>query len=131
MPISNGPLSARPSMQSTRSAPLLDDTASDLPCTCIRATTGVRYLFTLSEVALENMTADELSAHVQELERVKIEASTVLAYWIDQRNSSAEDKTKYEVVIESSIEYAQRLRRHTTRVAAIPGPLSRNKSVTR
>ncbi|KAK9248310.1 hypothetical protein V1506DRAFT_468630 [Lipomyces tetrasporus] len=152
MPISNGPLSARPSMQSTRSAPLLDDTASDLPsrpasvpppASGISSRSGTpgpppefdadyaRQLSRVSEVALENMTADELSAHVQELERVKIEASTVLAYWIDQRNSSAEDKTKYEGVIESSIEYAQRLRRHTTRVAAIPRPLSRNKSVTR
>ncbi|KAK9356578.1 hypothetical protein V1523DRAFT_401515 [Lipomyces doorenjongii] len=152
MQTSNGPLSARQSMQSTRSAPLPDEVGSDPPTrpasvppppTSSLSRSGTpgpppdfdadytRQISRVSDVALKNMTAEELSAHMQELERVKIEASTVLAYWIDKRNSSAEDKTKYEGVIESSIEYAQRLRRHTTRVAAIPRPLSRNKSVTR
>ncbi|KAK9328799.1 hypothetical protein V1520DRAFT_345079 [Lipomyces starkeyi] len=152
MQTSNGPLSARQSMQSTRSAPLPDDVGSDPPtrpasvpppATSSLSRSGTpgpppdfdadyaRQISRVSDLALKNMTAEELSAHVQELERVKIEASTVLAYWVDKRNSSAEDKTKYEGVIESSIEYAQRLRRHTTRVAAIPRPLSRNKSVTR
>ncbi|KAK9373809.1 uncharacterized protein V1513DRAFT_448205 [Lipomyces chichibuensis] len=149
---SNGPLSARPSIQSARSAPLPDEEGSDPPTrpasvpppatsSLSRSDTSgpppdfdadyTRQISRVSDVALKNMTAEELAAHVQELERVKIEASIVLAYWIDKRNSSAEDKTKYEGVIESSIEYAQRLRRHTTRVAAIPRPLSRTKSVTR
>ncbi|KAK9467188.1 hypothetical protein V1512DRAFT_262148 [Lipomyces arxii] len=78
----------------------------------------------VTEAALQNMSHEEVEAHVRELEKLKIEASTVLAYWIDKLNTSAQDKTKYESVIESSIEYAQRLRKHTTRVAAIPRPSS-------
>ncbi|KAK9452614.1 hypothetical protein V1511DRAFT_507389, partial [Dipodascopsis uninucleata] len=83
-----------------------------------------RQLSRVSGAALDNMTYDELANHVAELERVKIEASMILAYWIDMRNSRAEDKSKYESVIESSIEYAQRLRKNTTRLAAVPRPRS-------
>ncbi|KAK9368530.1 hypothetical protein V1509DRAFT_623181 [Lipomyces kononenkoae] len=148
---SNRPLSARESMPSNHSAERLNEVESNPPTrpASVPLPTSsssrpdspgpppdfdadhARQLSRVSDTALKNMTAEELSAHVQELERVKIEASTVLAYWIDKRNSSAEDKMKYEGVIESSIEYAQRLRRHTTRVAAIPRPLSRTKSVPR
>ncbi|KAK9477491.1 hypothetical protein V1514DRAFT_333807 [Lipomyces japonicus] len=80
---------------------------------------------------LSGMSHDELVVHVEELERVKIAAAVYLAYWIDQRLASEEDKTKYEGVIESSIEYAQRLRKHTTRLAAVPkaASLSRQGSM--
>ncbi|KAK9238733.1 hypothetical protein V1525DRAFT_400382 [Lipomyces kononenkoae] len=139
---SNGPLSARESMQSNREVepnPPTRPASVPLPrSSSSRANSPgpppdfdadyTRQLSRVSDTALKNMTTEELSAHMRELERVKIEASTVLAYWIDKRNSSAEDKMKYEGVIESSIEYAQRLRKHTTRVAAVPRPLSRTKS---
>ncbi|KAK7206143.1 hypothetical protein BZA70DRAFT_124789 [Myxozyma melibiosi] len=90
-----------------------------------------RQLSRVSVAALENMSTAELQSHVEELEQVKVDAAKYLAYWIDMRNTSEEDKAKYEGVIESSIEYAQRLRKHTTKQAALPrlSGLSRTKSL--
>ncbi|KAK9474848.1 uncharacterized protein V1510DRAFT_359765 [Dipodascopsis tothii] len=85
-----------------------------------------RQLSKVSEVAVARMTYDEVQNHMRELERVKTEAAVMLGYWIDKRNSAASDKEKFEAVIESSIEYAQRLRKHTTRQAAIPRPRTSN-----
>lgn len=90
-----------------------------------------RQLSRVSEAALDNMDVAELKSHISALENAKIEASRYLAYWIDMRNTSEEDKTKYEGVIESSIEYAQRLRKNTAKHAALPrlSALTRTKSL--
>ncbi|KAK9460825.1 uncharacterized protein V1516DRAFT_616051, partial [Lipomyces oligophaga] len=90
-----------------------------------------RRLSRTSSIVLDRMTVQDLQSHIAELERIKIEAATYLGYWIDLRQNAEDDKEKYEGVIASSIDYAERLRKHTTDKAFLPRKTSllRSKSL--
>ncbi|KAK9446983.1 uncharacterized protein V1518DRAFT_422623 [Limtongia smithiae] len=78
-----------------------------------------RQLARVSDAALQLMTESELKAHLRALEDAKIAASIALAHWMDARSAAAQNKEYYESVIDSSIEYAQRVRTQTTMLAAV------------
>lgn len=63
-----------------------------------------------TEVALSNMTDEELQAHVDALQRMTLQASEVLEYWLKQRDSALGDKEAFEGVIENLVKHARRVR---------------------
>ena len=61
--------------------------------------------------ALDNMTDDELQAHVRQLEELTAKASQTLEYWLKRRESALGDKEAFEGVIENLVRHARRVRK--------------------
>jgi hypothetical protein len=57
------------------------------------------------------MTDDSLESHIESLKEAIPAAKAILESWTAKKESSLKDKEAFEGVIESLVEYAQRLRR--------------------
>lgn len=69
---------------------------------------------TMAEVsgeALDNMSIEELEQHVSALKKALTDAEKICMQWQLKKDAAIQDKEAFEGVIESLLEYAQRLRR--------------------
>ncbi|GAO48854.1 hypothetical protein SAICODRAFT_18816 [Saitoella complicata NRRL Y-17804] len=73
---------------------------------------AARQLAATSSAAVENMSEDELRAHVKRLEAVAQEANEVITQWLAKREAVMSDKETFEAVIENLVGHAQRTRRN-------------------
>lgn len=67
-------------------------------------------LATVSAEARDNMADDALEAHLESLKEAIPAAKAVLEAWTAKKESAVKDKEAFEGVIESLVEYAQRVR---------------------
>ena len=72
---------------------------------------ATKMLCATTPAALDNMTDDELEAHVQKLEELTATASQTLEYWLKRRDSALGDKEAFEGVIENLVKHARRVRK--------------------
>lgn len=71
-----------------------------------------RTLAEASSEALDNMSEDELTAHLANLKAAMQGAEKICMQWQIKKDAVEKDKEAFEGVIESLLEYAQRLRRN-------------------
>ncbi|ANB11531.1 conserved fungal protein [Sugiyamaella lignohabitans] len=67
-------------------------------------------LSTVTSEALDGMNEPELQTHVSTLQKALIEAQAMSTQWQQLLQAASQDKETFEGVIESLLEYAQRLR---------------------
>ena len=79
-----------------------------VPVLDIQAT---KILCATTEAALDNMTDEELQAHVATLETLTATASQALEYWLKRRDSALGEKEAFEGVIENLVKHARRVRK--------------------
>lgn len=79
-----------------------------IPILDIQAT---KILCATTEAALDNMTDEELQAHVATLETLTATASQALEYWLKRRDSALGEKEAFEGVIENLVKHARRVRK--------------------
>lgn len=60
-----------------------------------------------TDTAIEAYSDDELKAHVQRLEDLIKDASTVLEYWVKRKESAVGDKEAFEGVIENLVGFVK------------------------
>ncbi|KAI5193519.1 hypothetical protein AUEXF2481DRAFT_26985 [Aureobasidium subglaciale EXF-2481] len=60
-----------------------------------------------TDTAIEAYSDDELKAHVQRLEELIKDASTVLEYWVKRKESAVGDKEAFEGVIENLVGFVK------------------------
>lgn len=82
---------------------------------------SARHKASVSALALQNMTADELREHVAILKVVNSQASENLTYWLARREEAIGEKESLEGVIESLVGWTERQRKGTTGIAMVPG----------
>lgn len=68
-------------------------------------------LANVSVEACEGMEEEELNEHVEALKSAKEQAENLFTKWENKKQAAEKDKEAFEGVIESLLEYAQRLRR--------------------
>lgn len=73
--------------------------------------TLVRRLCATTDAALDGFTDAELQAHVKELEKLTLRASTVLEFWLKRRDGLVSEKEAFEGVIENLVSHARRVRK--------------------
>lgn len=72
---------------------------------------ATKMLCATTEAALDNMTDEELQAHVAKLEALTATASQTLEYWLRRKESALGDKEAFEGVIENLVKHARRVRK--------------------
>ena len=72
---------------------------------------ATKMLCASTPAALDNMTDDELEAHVRKLDDLTATASQTLEYWLKRRDSGFGDKEAFEGVIENLVRHARRVRK--------------------
>lgn len=72
---------------------------------------ATKMLCATTKAALDNMTDDELQAHVTKLEELTVKASQTLEYWLKRKDSALGDKEAFEGVIENLVKHARRVRK--------------------
>jgi hypothetical protein len=80
-----------------------------------------RHQSSVSVLALQNMTDEELQSHVETLKVVNSQASEYLTYWLGRREEAVSEKESLEGVIESLVGWTERQRKGTTGIAMVPG----------
>ncbi|KAI5807138.1 hypothetical protein EDC01DRAFT_638288 [Geopyxis carbonaria] len=73
---------------------------------------SARILCSTSDVALSNLTVDELREHISKLEKITQTASEALTHWLAKRDGAIGDKETFETVIESLVGYARKKRQN-------------------
>lgn len=63
-----------------------------------------------TDAALQNLTAEELAAHVEKLKALQERAKELFEYWQKRLESALGDKDAFEQVIESLVAHAKKLR---------------------
>lgn len=66
-------------------------------------------LSSVSELAIKNMTADEIRDYIKSVAVALDSVKTVHGQWIAKRDDALKDKAAFEGVIESLVDYAQRV----------------------
>lgn len=82
---------------------------------------SARHKASVSTLALQNMTAEELQDHVTQLKELNSQASENLTYWLARRDEAVGEKESLEGVIESLVGWTERQRKGTTGIAQVPG----------
>jgi hypothetical protein len=82
---------------------------------------SARHQSSVSSLALQNMTVDELQEHIATLKVVNSSASDSLTYWLARREEAVGEKESLEGVIESLVGWTERQRKGTTGIAMVPG----------
>ena len=67
-------------------------------------------LSSTTDVALGNLSLEELKSHVEQLERLKIRAEEVLEFWLRKKDSALAEKEAFEAVIENLVKHARKVR---------------------
>lgn len=68
-----------------------------------------RVLAQVSSLALQNMSVEELQVHIQALNNARRLADRTLELWEARRDAALKDKADFETLIESLVDYAQRV----------------------
>ncbi|KAF2090962.1 hypothetical protein K490DRAFT_62293 [Saccharata proteae CBS 121410] len=68
-------------------------------------------LCSTTDAALNNLTDEELLAHVERLEALRRRADEVLLYWVKRKESAMGDKEAFEAVIANLVEHAKKVRK--------------------
>ncbi|OLL24773.1 Peptidyl-prolyl cis-trans isomerase-like 4 [Neolecta irregularis DAH-3] len=93
---------------------------------------SARRIASVSHAALSNMTTQEFQDHVEKVKSNVVGAKKLLEYWAERENVAEGDKEAFESVIESLVDYAQRMRKGTIHRASMPrGSVSKVKFVSR
>jgi hypothetical protein len=82
---------------------------------------SARHQSSVSALALQNMTIQELREHISILKIVNASASENLTYWLARREEALGEKESLEGVIESLVGWTERQRKGTTGIAMVPG----------
>ena len=82
---------------------------------------AARHKASVSELALQGMTVEELLAHVDNLKAVTSQASENLTYWLARKDEAVGEKESLDGVIESLVGWTERQRKGTTGIAMVPG----------
>lgn len=72
---------------------------------------SARILCNTTEEALAGLSDADLSAHVAKMEALNKQASEMLIYWQQAKESARGDKDAFEAVIENLVKHARRVRR--------------------
>jgi len=80
-----------------------------------------RHQSSVSVLALQNMTDEELRSHIERLKEATSQASENLTYWLARREEAVGEKESLEGVIESLVGWTERQRKGTTGIAMVPG----------
>ncbi|KAL3472232.1 hypothetical protein BJX99DRAFT_266202 [Aspergillus californicus] len=72
---------------------------------------SVRRLCATTDAALGGLNDPEIQAHVKELEKLTLRASSVLEYWLKRRDGLVSEKEAFEGVIENIVNHARRVRK--------------------
>lgn len=67
------------------------------------------FLAQVSELAQLGMTTDELETHITDLQKAIEQANSTLTFWETKKTAALKDKEDFEGLIESLVEYAQRV----------------------
>ncbi|EFQ99720.1 hypothetical protein MGYG_02733 [Nannizzia gypsea CBS 118893] len=72
---------------------------------------ATRRLCETTDAALDGYTDEEITEHVQMLEKLTIRASEVLEYWLKKRDGQLGEKEAFEGVIENLVKHARQVRK--------------------
>ncbi|KAI4105995.1 MAG: hypothetical protein L6R37_002456 [Teloschistes peruensis] len=72
---------------------------------------AIHHVCSTTEVALQNLTDDELKSHAERLEVLTKKAGEVLEYWVKRRDAAMGEKEMFESVVGNLVKHAQRVRR--------------------
>ncbi|OAL74313.1 hypothetical protein A7D00_2346 [Trichophyton violaceum] len=72
---------------------------------------ATRRLCETTDAALDGYTDQEITEHVQKLEKLTIRASEVLEYWLKKRDGQLGEKEAFEGVIENLVKHARQVRK--------------------
>lgn len=72
---------------------------------------SARHLCSTTDVALRNLSSDEMQDHIGQLEDLTQRASEVLEYWKAQKDSAVGNQKAFEAVIENLVKHAQKIRK--------------------
>lgn len=72
---------------------------------------ATRRLCETTDAALDGYTDEEITEHVQKLEKLTIRASEVLEYWLKKRDGQLGEKEAFEGVIENLVKHARQVRK--------------------
>lgn len=70
-----------------------------------------RQLCATTKAALGNMNEEELNAHIQKLETLKVVAEEALTYWTKKTDEKIGDREAFEGVIENLVKHARKVRK--------------------
>ena len=82
---------------------------------------SARHKASVSSLALQNMTVEELKEHLEILKELTSQASENLTYWLARKDEAKGEKESLEGVIESLVGWTERQRKGTTGIAMVPG----------
>jgi len=89
---------------------------------------SARRIASVSQAAICNMTTQEFQDHTDKVNSHVISAKKLLEYWTERKKVAEGDKEAFETVIESLVDYAQRMRKGTIHRASMPrGSVSKLK----
>ncbi|KAK2846417.1 hypothetical protein FQN49_005741 [Arthroderma sp. PD_2] len=72
---------------------------------------ATRRLCDTTDAALDGFTDEEMTEHIQKLEKMTIRASEVLEYWLKKRDGQLGEKEAFEGVIENLVKHARQVRK--------------------
>ncbi|CAG8953522.1 hypothetical protein HYFRA_00009979 [Hymenoscyphus fraxineus] len=72
---------------------------------------SARQLCTITDQALNGLTAEELKEHVKKLEAMQVTAKEVLDYWTKRTDEKLGDREAFEGVIENLVKHARKTRK--------------------
>lgn len=72
---------------------------------------SARQLCTITDMALDGMTLDELKEHVRKLKFMQLTANDVLEYWTKKTDEKLGDREAFEGVIENLVKHARKVRK--------------------
>ena len=65
----------------------------------------------VTDVAREGFTDDELQSHVKRLEALKVASNEALEYWVKKTDETIGDREAFEGVIENLVKHARKVRK--------------------
>ncbi|VUC28388.1 unnamed protein product [Clonostachys rosea] len=72
---------------------------------------AARHLCTTTDEALNGMTDEELSSHVEKLKVLEVTAKEVLEYWTKRTDEKIAERETFEGVIENLVKHARKVRK--------------------